>query len=82
MSDYEFVIEARAFGELESTGLWQFSSEADDVTRGQYDWRAKTTKPSMNLLAPVARPFFKWNHDIIMGWAEAGLKRKLEAAKT
>ena len=76
------LIEARAFGELEGNGLWQFSSEADDVTRVQYDWRVKTTRPWMNLLAPIARPFFKWNHDIIMGWGEAGLKRRLEAAKT
>ena len=47
-------------------------------TRVRYDWRVKTTKPWMNLLAPVARPFFKWNHDVIMGWGEEGLRKRLK----
>ena len=71
------LIEARAFGELEGSGLWQFRAETDDLTRVQYDWRVKTTRSWMNLLAPVARPFFRWNHNVIMGWGEEGLKRKL-----
>lgn len=71
------LIEARAFGELEGTGLWQFTSEGENKTRVQYDWRVKTTKPWMNLIAPLARPFFKWNHDIIMGWGDEGLRKRL-----
>lgn len=71
------ILEARAFGELEGTGLWQLTSEGENKTRVQYDWRVKTTKPWMNLIAPLARPFFKWNHDIIMGWGENGLKKRL-----
>lgn len=71
------VIEARAFGELEGTGLWTFSQENDQTTRVQYDWRVKTTKRWMNLIAPLAKPFFKWNHDAIMNWGGAGLARKL-----
>jgi hypothetical protein len=73
------AIEARAFGELEGRGLWQFFSDGDGHTRVQYDWRVKTTKPWMNLFAPVARPFFKWNHDVIMGWGEEGLKKRLSS---
>jgi hypothetical protein len=72
------VIEVRAFGELEGTGIWQFDTEDENFTRVQYDWRVKTTKPWMNLLAPIARPFFRWNHDVIMSWGEEGLKRKLD----
>jgi hypothetical protein len=72
-----FVMEARAFGELEGTGLWQLTSEGENRTRVQYDWRVKTTKSWMNLIAPLAKPFFKWNHDIIMGWGEEGLKKRL-----
>lgn len=71
------LIEARAFGELEGTGLWQFTSEGENKTRVQYDWRVKTTKPWMNYIAPLARPFFKWNHDIIMRWGEEGLRKRL-----
>ena len=71
------LIEARAFGELVGRGLWTFEAEAVDKSRVQYDWRVDTTKPWMNLLAPLARPFFRWNHDIIMNWGEEGLKRRL-----
>ena len=71
------LIEALAFGELDGSGLWKFFDEGDDKTRVQYDWKVKTTKPWMNLVAPLARPFFRWNHDVIMGWGEEGLKKRL-----
>src|ERR1044072_950936 len=48
------TIEGRAFGELEGRGLWTLSEERG-VTTARYDWRVRTTKPWMNLLAPVAR---------------------------
>jgi hypothetical protein len=70
------LIEGEAIGELSGTGRWQFSEEKD-ATRVRYDWNVKTTKPWMNLLAPVARPIFKWNHDVVMGWGAEGLARKL-----
>lgn len=70
-------IEARAFGELDGLGLWQFESNGDS-THVRYDWKVSTTKQWMNLLAPVAKPIFRWNHDAIMGWGEKGLKRRLE----
>ena len=31
----------------------------------------------MNLLAPVARPLFKWNHDVVMNWGAEGLAKRL-----
>jgi hypothetical protein len=71
------LIEARAFGELDGGGLWQFFPEENDATRVQYDWKVKTTKPWMNLIAPLARPFFRWNHNVIMGWGEDGLRKRL-----
>ena len=71
------LIEARAFGELDGLGLWHFEAVDANLTRVRYDWKVKTTKAWMNLLAPVARPFFRWNHDTIMGWGEAGIKRQL-----
>lgn len=71
------LIEARAFGELEGTGLWQFEAESENQTRVRYDWKVRTTKPWMNLIAPLAKPFFKWNHDVIMSWGGAGLAKKL-----
>jgi hypothetical protein len=71
------LIEARAFGELDGNGLWQFFDEGDGKTRVRYDWKVKTTKPWMNFIAPLARPFFRWNHNVIMRWGEEGLKKRL-----
>jgi len=80
--EHQKLIEARAFGELDGSGLWQFFDEGNGTTRVQYDWRVKTTKPWMNLIVPLARPFFKWNHDVIMRWGEEGLKRRLAEGRS
>lgn len=79
--EHHKLIEARAFGELDGRGLWTFESPGDNKTRVRYDWTVKTTKPWMNLLAPIARPFFRWNHDVIMGWGEEGLKNHLKSVE-
>lgn len=71
------LIEARAFGELEGRGLWQFEAESEHQTYVQYDWQVKTTKSWMNFIAPLARPFFRWNHNVIMDWGGEGLAKKL-----
>lgn len=71
------LIEARAFGELNGTGLWQFEAVTPNKTRVTYDWRVSTNKIWMNAIAPLARPFFKWNHDVIMRWGEEGMKQRL-----
>ncbi len=72
------IIEARAFGELEGIGLWTLTAENKTTTYVRYDWKVKTTKPWMNLLAPLAKPFFRWNHDTIMNWGGEGLAKKLD----
>jgi uncharacterized protein YndB with AHSA1/START domain len=71
------TIEARAFGELEGVGLWTLTAENENTTHVRYDWKVKTTKAWMNYLAPVAKPFFRWNHDVIMNWGGQGLAKKL-----
>jgi len=58
-------IEAGAFGELNGYGLWTFEL-ADGETRVCNDWKVQTRKRWMDLLAPIARPFFPWNHETIM----------------
>lgn len=70
------LIEVRAFGELECRGVWMFTNDGS-VTKVSYDWEVVTQKAWMNALAPLARPLFRWNHDVIMGWGEAGLRRRL-----
>lgn len=52
--EHQKLIETRAFGELDGSGLWQFFDDGNNKTRVQYDWRVKTTKRWMNLIAPLA----------------------------
>ena len=65
-------IEGEASGELKGKGLWRLS-EARSITTMQYTWDVRTTKAWMNTFAPIARPFFNWNHDIVMRWGGEGL---------
>ena len=69
-------IEGKATGELVGTGIWTFSSEGG-ATCVQYDWHVKTTKWWMNLIAPIARPFFEKNHDEVMASGFQGLTKRL-----
>lgn len=69
-------LEGVATGELQGKGLWRLSTEGDE-TVARYDWKVETTKRWMILLAPVARPVFKWNHDVVMSWGAQGLAKRL-----
>jgi hypothetical protein len=69
-------IEGQAFGELDGYGVWTLHAE-EGVTTVRYDWTVKTTKWWMNILAPVARPLFVWNHNVIMRWGGNGLAERL-----
>ena len=59
------TLEADATGELEGTGRWMLTPD-DGGTLVRYNWDVRTTRWWMNLLAPVARPAFRWNHDELM----------------
>jgi uncharacterized protein YndB with AHSA1/START domain len=75
--EHQKSIEARAFGELEGVGLWTFTAISESETHVRYDWKVRTTKPWMLLFSPIVKPFFKWNHDVIMNWGGEGLAKKL-----
>jgi hypothetical protein len=72
------IIEGAARGELSGTGRWRLF-EDDGVTAVVYEWVVRTTSPWMNRLAPLARPVFGWNHDVVMRWGGEGLARRLGA---
>ena len=72
------ALEGVASGELEGIGRWRFSQEGS-TTSVCYEWQVRTTRRWMNLLAPIAGPLFKWNHNLIMREGGKGLARLLNA---
>jgi uncharacterized protein YndB with AHSA1/START domain len=73
------LLEGIAVGELQGRGLWQLSTESSE-TIVRYDWNVVTTKRWMNLLSPIARPLFEWNHNVVMTWGAEGLQKRLGAS--
>jgi uncharacterized protein YndB with AHSA1/START domain len=76
--DRPYLMEGTSTGELAGTGRWRLFEEAG-VTAVVYEWDVSTTARWMNLLAPLARPVFAWNHDAVMRWGGEGLARLLGA---
>ena len=76
--DRPALMDGRARGELEGSGCWRLFQEGD-VTAVTYDWEVGTTKRWMNAVAPVARPVFRYNHDVVMRQGGEGLARRLGA---
>jgi uncharacterized protein YndB with AHSA1/START domain len=66
------LLQADAVGELTGVGRWRLLEE-DGVTAVLYEWNVATSRAWMNLLAPVARPIFEWNHDWVMARGGEGI---------
>lgn len=62
------LLEGEASGELAGTGRWRFFEQAGEmpVTAVLYEWDVRTTRAWMNLVAPIAKPIFRANHDWVM----------------
>jgi hypothetical protein len=73
------VLEGQATGDLEGLGRWSFSSQGP-VSIVQFDWHIHSTKWWMNLLVPIARPFFIQNHAQLMKQGGQGLARHLHCS--
>ncbi|MEA2367019.1 MAG: hypothetical protein QOI32_2531, partial [Thermoleophilaceae bacterium] len=65
-----------ASGELTGSGHWRLFEQAG-VTAVTYEWNVRTTRAWMNALAPIARPVFEYNHNVVMRWGGEGLARVL-----
>jgi len=71
------LIEADAHGELAGVGRWRFFGERE--TTVTYEWNVRTTQRWMNLVAPLARPIFRGNHNVVMQQGGRGLADLLGA---
>jgi uncharacterized protein YndB with AHSA1/START domain len=72
------ILEASVDGQLMGSGRWSLTpTECGTLVR--YDWDVHTRLAWMNVLAPIARPFFAWNHGAVMRAGGRGLGRLLEA---
>jgi hypothetical protein len=72
-------MEGIASGELSGRGRWHLATE-DATTRVRYEWTVQTTRPWMNLFAPLMEPAFRWNHGQVMAEGGRGLARHLGVA--
>jgi uncharacterized protein YndB with AHSA1/START domain len=70
------LLEGQVDGELAGIGRWRLF-EHDGATAVLYEWNVRTTRAWMNLLAPIARPIFAWNHDWVMARGGEGIARRL-----
>lgn len=70
------LIEGEAHGELDGVGRWTLRPQGEG-THVRYDWRVDVTKPWQVALAPVLRPVFAWNHNVVMGWGYEDLQTRL-----
>jgi hypothetical protein len=70
------MLEGRARGELDGTGRWTLKRDGEG-TQVRYDWQIDITRPWQVALAPVLRPLFAWNHNVVMGWGYEDLKTRL-----
>ena len=71
------LLEGNADGELIGVGRWRLYQ--GHGTAVVYEWNVHTSRPWMNRMAPVARPLFAWNHDVVMRQGAEGLARLLNA---
>jgi hypothetical protein len=74
--EHPSLMEGRASGDLAGFGRWRLY-EQDGVTAVLYEWSVSTTKPWMNLFAPLLGPVFEWNHDWVMARGGEGIARLL-----
>jgi len=66
------VVKGRAGGAMEGIGHWYFFAYGD-INVIRYGWLVGADRLWMNVIAPLARPLFKWNHDQVMRQGAEGM---------
>ena len=75
------VLRAGLSGDLEGFSRWTVKPE-DGGCRLVYDQEVEVTKRLLQVLAPVARPFFRLNHRLMMYRGQKGLRAFLASDQT
>ena len=70
------LIEVAMTGDLEGKGRFDLAEEGDGGTSVTFTQLVETPKWWMNLMAPLGRPAFAWNHDKIMSAFGRGLAER------
>ena len=69
------LLELVSSGDLVGRARFDLSEGEDGATAITFTWLAETPKWWMNLMAPMSRPAFVWNHDHLMTDFGKGLAR-------
>jgi uncharacterized protein YndB with AHSA1/START domain len=67
----EFQVEVD--GDLRGTGVWTLTP-SDSGCHVRFDWSVHADRPLLRYLTPVLRPVFRWNHNVAIKQAKAGLE--------
>lgn len=70
------IAEVRVRGDLNGSMKWTLTPEGGG-TRLFFEETVITGKKLLNVLAPLFKPLFAWNHEIMMRHGEQGLRRLL-----
>jgi len=70
------IAEVRVRGDLNGSMKWTLAPERGG-TRLFFEETVITGKKLLNVLAPLFKPLFAWNHEIMMKHGEQGLRRLL-----
>jgi uncharacterized protein YndB with AHSA1/START domain len=60
-------------GDLRGHGLWTLT-DRDGRVHVRFDWRVHADRTLLRVLTPVLRPVFRWNHNVAIKAAMAGLE--------
>ena len=69
-------LRGRARGQLDGVGTWELTPDGA-TTRVRYLWCVDLGSRWMRLVAPLAAPVFRWNHNGVMRAGAEGLARHL-----
>jgi uncharacterized protein YndB with AHSA1/START domain len=74
-------IEAHVDGDLRGRGIWTLTPTNGRV-HVRFDWRVFADRSFLRVLSPIMRPLFRWNHNVAIKQAMAGLEPYARAQAT